>query len=74
MNTRFTGVPFMVRIMISKSNPDVEISRDGETWTIATKSLMRTAMKVFKLNEEFEEQMPGATLKVYMPKQSIVYI
>jgi len=53
-----------LRVMITKNNPIIEISKgNDEVWTILIKSFLRTASKVFRLNEEFLESMPGTTLK-----------
>lgn len=60
----FTGVPYVARKLIAASSPTMEISQNNDDWTIKTISLIRTVTIVFKLNEEYEEQMPGGLLKV----------
>ncbi|XP_026670937.1 uncharacterized protein LOC108626820 [Ceratina calcarata] len=58
------GVPYIPRKMMSMSSPRLEISNDGDKWTICTISMFRTAQLTFTLNEEYEEHMPaGVTLK-----------
>lgn len=58
------GVPYIPRKMMCSSNPTIEISKneDGQ-WTITTKTLFRNVSYTFKLGEEYEETMPGATIK-----------
>lgn len=51
--------------MMIMSSPRLEISNDGDKWTIRTISMIRTAEITFTLGEEYEEHMPnGVTLKV----------
>jgi len=55
------GVPYLIRIMITRSNPDMEIEKvDDEVWKISLKSLFRTGVRTFKLGEEYMEDMSGA--------------
>ncbi|XP_047358614.1 fatty acid-binding protein, brain-like isoform X2 [Vespa velutina] len=43
---------------------DLEISNEGEKWTIRTVSMMRTIVLTFVLGEEYDEGLPsGETLK-----------
>lgn len=60
------GVPYVARKLIAASSPTMEISQNNDDWTIKTISLIRTVTIVFKLNEEYEEQMPGGLLKTIM--------
>lgn len=61
------GVPFIPRKMMCMSNPRLEISNDGDKWTIRTITMIRTAEATFTLNEEYEEHMPaGVVLKVLL--------
>ena len=47
------------------SSPRLEISNDGDKWTIRTITMIRTAEVTFTLGEEYEEHMPaGVVLKV----------
>lgn len=62
-----TGVPYIPRKMMSMSSPRLEISNDGDKWTIRTISMIRTIELIFMLGEEYEEHMPaGVTLKVFV--------
>ncbi|XP_076668737.1 fatty acid-binding protein isoform X1 [Andrena cerasifolii] len=59
-----TGVPYIPRKMMSMSHPQLQISNDGDKWTIRTISMIRTVELTFTLGEEYEEYMPaGVTLK-----------
>ncbi|XP_012138901.1 fatty acid-binding protein isoform X2 [Megachile rotundata] len=58
------GVPYIARKMMSMTSPRLEISNDGDKWTIRTISMIRTVEIVFTPGEEYEEHMPsGVTLK-----------
>lgn len=47
------------------ASPRLEISNEGEKWTIRTVSMMRTIELTFALGEEYDEGLPsGETLKV----------
>lgn len=61
--------------MMCASNPTIEISKaeDGK-WTISTVTAFRTATYTFKLGEEYEETMPGNTLKVCFTAGKLVII
>nr|CAI5862976.1 unnamed protein product [Callosobruchus analis] len=41
----------------------MEIKKNGDKWSIITVTLFRTTVNEFKLGEEYEEVMPGGTLK-----------
>ncbi|XP_060528788.1 fatty acid-binding protein-like isoform X2 [Cylas formicarius] len=58
------GVPYIPRKMMIASNPTVEVttSEDGQ-WSITITTLFRTVSYKFNLGEEYEEHMPGATIK-----------
>ena len=58
------GVPYIPRKMMSMSHPQLQITNDGDKWTIRTISMLRTVELTFTLGEEYEEYMPaGVTLK-----------
>ncbi|KAK1119261.1 hypothetical protein K0M31_013450 [Melipona bicolor] len=58
------GVPYIPRKMMCMSSPRLEISNDGDKWTIRTITMIRTAEVTFTLGEEYEEHMPaGVVLK-----------
>ncbi|XP_034951785.1 fatty acid-binding protein, liver-like [Chelonus insularis] len=61
---RTLGVPFLVRKMMSVSYPTLEISQDGDKFTLKTTTLIRTQVSEFTLGVEYEESMAsGVTLK-----------
>lgn len=60
----FSGVPFIPRKIMTSSSPTVEITNEGDQWTITTSTLLRTVTLQFKLGEEYEEHMPGGLIKV----------
>ena len=53
------GVPYIPRKMMSMSHPQLQISNDGDKWTIRTISMLRTIELTFTLGEEYEEYMPA---------------
>lgn len=57
-------MPYIGRKMMAMSSPSMEISESENVWNIKTSSLIRTNESKFKLNEEYEESMPGGLLKV----------
>lgn len=57
-------MPYIGRKMMAMSSPSMEISESENVWSIKTSSLIRTNESKFKLNEEYEESMPGGLLKV----------
>ncbi|XP_046813976.1 fatty acid-binding protein, adipocyte-like [Vespa crabro] len=58
------GVPYIARKMMGLASPRLEISNEGEKWTIRTVSMMRTIVLTFVLGEEYDEGLPsGETLK-----------
>lgn len=54
-----TGIPWVARKMMTTSSPTIEISQNGDSWTIKTSSLMSSSSNTFKLGEEYEETMMG---------------
>ncbi|XP_037078489.1 fatty acid-binding protein-like [Pollicipes pollicipes] len=51
------GVPWIPRKMMTNSNPTVQVSQDGETYTIRTVSAMKTVEITFKVDEAFESSL-----------------
>merc|ERR1711868_18735 len=51
-------LPLPARKMMSSVDPIVEISVDGETWTITYKVAVRSMSISFELDQEFEEINP----------------
>lgn len=58
------GIPYIPRKIMCVSRPRLEITNDGEKWTIRTITMMQTTEQTFSLGEEYEQTMPsGDTLK-----------
>eukprot|EP00088_Acartia_fossae_P005979 TRINITY_DN12718_c0_g1_i4.p1 TRINITY_DN12718_c0_g1~~TRINITY_DN12718_c0_g1_i4.p1 ORF type:complete len:138 (-),score=29.94 TRINITY_DN12718_c0_g1_i4:119-532(-) len=58
------GVPWIARKMITSSSPSLEISQNGDEWTLLFKTPMKNNNMKFKFGEEFEETTPfGAKMK-----------
>ncbi|XP_023236636.1 fatty acid-binding protein-like isoform X2 [Centruroides sculpturatus] len=58
------GVGMVMRKLGATSKPTVEISQDGDTWSIKTITTFKTSEIKFKLGEEFEEtRMDGSVVK-----------
>ena len=53
------GIPWVARKMMTTTSPTIEISQNGDSWTIKTSSLMSSSHSTFKLSEEYEETMMG---------------
>ncbi|XP_043505735.1 sodium/calcium exchanger regulatory protein 1-like [Polistes fuscatus] len=56
------GVPYIARKMMGLASPRMEISNEGEKWSIRTVSMMRTLELVFVLGEEYEETLPSGEI------------
>ncbi|KAH9392502.1 Fabp5p [Tyrophagus putrescentiae] len=57
-------VGFILRNLAKTSKPTIEITLDGDTYTIKTITTLKTTEIKFKLGEEFEEtRMDGKTVK-----------
>uniref|UniRef100_A0A1W7RAI2 Fatty acid-binding protein n=1 Tax=Hadrurus spadix TaxID=141984 RepID=A0A1W7RAI2_9SCOR len=58
------GVGMVMRKLGASSKPVVEISNDGDTWTIKTITTFKTSEIKFKLGEEFQEtRLDGSIVK-----------
>merc|ERR1712227_467469 len=53
-----TGVPMIPRKMMTSTSPSINISKDGNKWTISFKVLMKSNSISFELGKEFEENNP----------------
>ena len=62
-----TGVPMIPRKMMTSTSPSINISKDGNKWTISFKVLMKSNSISFELGKEFEENNPvsGEKQKVH---------
>ena len=59
------GVGFILRNLAKTSKPTIEITLDGDEYTIKTITTLKTTEIKFKLGEEFEEnRMDGVKVKV----------
>ena len=60
------GVPWIARKGAAKSNPTIDISKEGNEFTLAVKTAIMNNTVKFVLGEEFEEKAPfgGGTQKV----------
>ncbi|XP_043676114.1 fatty acid-binding protein, adipocyte-like [Vespula pensylvanica] len=65
-----TAKPFL------NSQPIIEISQNGDQWSVAIESNGKTALTTFKLGEEYEENMPSFsdTLKSITTKDGDKFI
>lgn len=52
----FLGVGMVLRKMGNTVSPTVEITQDGDTYTLTTTSTFKTSAISFKLGEEFDEE------------------
>ena len=66
-------VPMVPRKMMLSTNPTVEISKDGEEWTISFKVAIMSNTVKFQLGKEFTEKEPlsGDTNKVLHNDENI---
>lgn len=58
------GVPLIPRKMVAASNPVVEVSRDGDTWTIRMNTLVRTVEYIFVPGQTMETETMGGLAQV----------
>ncbi|XP_011506007.1 PREDICTED: myelin P2 protein-like [Ceratosolen solmsi marchali] len=57
------GVPYIARKMMSMTSPRLEIHKsDDDKWTIRSITMFRTLELTFKIEEEFEEEMPSGVI------------
>jgi len=57
------GVPWIARKMMSASSPTMNVTKDDEeVWNFKTVSFLRTVENSFKLDEEYEENLPNGML------------
>lgn len=60
----FLGVGFVTRKLGNTATPVVEVTLDGDEYTMTTSSLLKTSVIKFKLGEEFDEERgDGAKVK-----------
>ncbi len=67
-------VGFILRNLAKTSKPTIEITLDGDTYTIKTITTLKTTEIKFKLGEEFEEtRMDGKTVKVCVARVAAAF-
>ena len=68
-----TNVPLVVRKVLSSTNPRVDISKDGETWTVTMKIMIKKQTNTFVIGKEFTETNPltNVTSKVKGSSKSV---
>ncbi len=61
------GVNFVLRNLAKTSTPVVEITKDGEVYTLKTTTAIKNSEIKFELGKEFEEaRMDGKNVKVFI--------
>nr|CAD7602812.1 unnamed protein product [Timema genevievae] len=58
----FLGVPYIARKMMVMSSPVLDISQEGEKWSIKSSTLLRTVESLFTPNEPYEETLPSGDI------------
>ncbi|CAF1091914.1 unnamed protein product [Rotaria sordida] len=53
------GVPMLIRMMATRSNPRVVISEKDGVWTIRTETVLKTQTSTFTPGVEFTDTTPG---------------
>nr|ABL09307.1 allergen Aca s 13 [Acarus siro] len=65
------GLNFVTRNLAKSATPTVEVSVNGDSYTIKTASTLKNTEISFKLGEEFEEaRADGKTVKTVVNKES----
>merc|ERR1711936_1562674 len=68
------GVPLIPRKMLLSTSPSVEISREGELWTLVFRAAMKTNTSQFTIGQEFIEKAPmggNENKEMFAVKQSV---
>ena len=52
------GVNLLLRKAATASNPTMEVSKENETWTITTSTMLKSIPLKFKLGKQFDETTP----------------
>ena len=52
------GVPWVARKAAANTSPTIQISKEGEEWSLAFKTAIMSNVVKFVLGEEFEEKAP----------------
>ena len=56
--TFFAGVGLVVRKMGNAASPVIELTQNGDEYTLTSQSTFKNSTIIFKLGEEFEEETP----------------
>ena len=65
-----TGVPFIPRKMMVSVRPSVNISKDGDLWTVTFNILFKSFSIQFELGKTFVEENPvSKEINKVMPKE-----
>lgn len=66
----FAGVGLVVRKMGNAASPVVELTKNGDEYTLTSQSTFKNTTTVFKLGEEFEEETPdGRKVKAVVTQE-----
>nr|CAD7415973.1 unnamed protein product [Timema poppensis] len=56
------GVPYIARKMMVMSSPVLDVSQEGDKWSIKSSTLLRTVESLFVPNEPYEETLPSGDI------------
>eukprot|EP00091_Calanus_sinicus_P005514 TRINITY_DN1595_c0_g1_i2.p1 TRINITY_DN1595_c0_g1~~TRINITY_DN1595_c0_g1_i2.p1 ORF type:complete len:149 (+),score=45.26 TRINITY_DN1595_c0_g1_i2:46-447(+) len=57
------GLPWVARKAAANTSPTVEISKDGDEWTLSIKTSIMSQVVKFVIGKEFEEKGPGGNVR-----------
>nr|CAD7267771.1 unnamed protein product [Timema shepardi] len=57
-----SGVPYIARKMMVMSSPVLDVSQEGDKWSIKSSTLLRTVESLFVPNEPYEETLPSGDI------------
>ena len=62
------GLPWIARKAAANTSPSIEITKDGDEWTLSVKTAIMSQVVKFVIGKEFEEKAPlsGNVQKVWM--------
>ena len=52
------GLPWIARKAAANTSPTIEISKDGDDWTLSVKTAIMSNVVKFTIGKEFEEKAP----------------
>ena len=62
------NISLVPRKIMANTNPSVEITKEGDTWSITFKVLMQTKTIQFEVDKEFSDSSPFGGESVKVPK------